>query len=153
MKISLIRPQRNNLAFHFRCLVGQHLSHVTSVTYGNSSRPFHEGPGHLQQKRFHSALRAQFSENVVGKTLPDPALRDQTDAPATEIIIIRAFPVAFPVFTSEPARKRSNGDLVTYASNGSGQEWIHYNSEHGLKLHRPRAVRRKLSSQAARTIR
>jgi len=64
--------------------------------------------------------QADFSDEYGRDGPSDPALPDQTGASATEFIIIRVFPVAFPVFPSETARKRSNGDLVTYASNGSG---------------------------------
>jgi hypothetical protein len=36
----------------------------------------------------------------------NPILPDQADASVTEFIIIRVFPVAFPVYPSETARKR-----------------------------------------------
>ena len=45
-----------------------------------------------------------------------------------ENLAIRVFPVAFRVFPSETARKSFHGDLVTYASNGFGEEWLHHNS-------------------------
>jgi hypothetical protein len=45
-----------------------------------------------------------------------------------EFLAICVFPVAFRVFPSETARKSLNGDLVTYASYGYGEEWLHDNS-------------------------
>jgi hypothetical protein len=42
-----------------------------------------------------------------------------------EFLAICVFPVAFRVFPSETAE---DGDLVTYASYGFGEEWLHHNS-------------------------
>jgi hypothetical protein len=42
-----------------------------------------------------------------------------------EFLAICVFPVAFRVFPSETAK---DGDLVTYASYGFGEEWLHHNS-------------------------
>jgi hypothetical protein len=45
-----------------------------------------------------------------------------------EILAIRVFPVAFRAYPSETAKKSLNGDLVTYASYGFGEEWLYHNS-------------------------
>jgi hypothetical protein len=45
-----------------------------------------------------------------------------------EFLPICVFPVAFRVVPSETAKKSLNGDLVTYASYGFGEEWLHDNS-------------------------